>query len=325
MHELLETYVSEVGRRVPANRRPSIEKEARRLIEEALAGHHWDTPSEDQAVEVLNEIGSPGHTAAELWPHGQYLIGPGLYPIFRTVAWIVVLASTISVLAVWMVELMFADSSFEFSAGMLDMLNIIPASLGSVVLVFAILQRFGVSADPQVDRSWDPHALLPLLREQRITPREHIVGISIGTLLLMLVAVFPERIGLYSSPGGEFFVNPVIGDLVWWIAGAIVATLALNGLLLWRGRWENWSRIGKVLANAFAIVVFGLLVQGHIDWLNDAGANWFIAGFPEGISGFEVSQIVGMQGFNIGFAVAGIVTFIETLVLLRRGWLAARR
>ena len=86
MHELLETYVSEVGRRVPANQRPSIEKEARRLIEEALADHHWDAHSEDQAVEVLSEIGSPGHTAAELWPHGQYLIGPGLYPIFRTVA-----------------------------------------------------------------------------------------------------------------------------------------------------------------------------------------------------------------------------------------------
>lgn len=275
-------------------------------------------------MEVLSEIGSPSHTAAELWPAGQYLIGPSLYPIFRVVAWIVVGASLLAMASVWLIELMFADATFNFSAGALSMLNIVPATFGGVVIVFALLQRFGLAPEREKER-WDPHTLLPLTRGQAIKVSEHITGITLGMLLLLIVAVFPERIGIYESPGGEFFTNTVIGDHIWWIVAAIAATLLLNTTLLWRRHWETWSRAAKVVANLFAASVFGLLVYGHIQWLNDAGANWFVAGFPAGATGFEISQIAGMQGFNIGFAIAGIVTLIETVVLIRRGYLAARR
>jgi hypothetical protein len=197
-----------------------------------------------------------------------------------------------------------------------QLVNSIPASLGWVIIVFMILQKRGVN--PKVDdEAWNPKTLPMLDEEEEVKKGRLIFGITAGTILLALLAAFSDRIGIVVFPGGAFYPNPVIVQMIPWICISLLASIGLDIYLLWQGTWNLGSRIARIVVNLVSIAVLVLLVQGHTAWLNARGSNGFFftlenfaAATPESF------QNMSMAAFNLAFVVALVVTIVETILLL---------
>jgi hypothetical protein len=194
----------------------------------------------------------------------------------------------------------------------------VPASIGWVVLVFLILQRFEVRPE-LTDQPWDPNALPQVDPEQDLKRGELIVGLVFSILILVLVVFFPQWIGFVTYPGGTFYSNPVILRYLGWIILSLLAGVGLNIYLLRQGRWELGTRIAKIAVNLLNLGVLFLLYRGHSVWLADRGAGGFLIAlkkFPELLD--QGWELIGMHAFRLAFGVALVITIIETAVLMIR-------
>jgi len=187
-----------------------------------------------------------------------------------------------------------------------------------VVIVFAILQRFEVRPDVG-DESWDPLALPQIFEDEPVKRGERIFEIAMSVVILVVLAFFSEKVGIVSTPGGEFFANPVITQYIGWISLSLLVSIGLDIYLLWQGRWHTATRVMRIAVNLLSIAILGLLVQGHNAWLAERGGGGFLATLerlPEDIA--NGSQLIGMHAFRMAFGIALVVTVIDTLVMIFR-------
>jgi hypothetical protein len=328
--ELIERYLHEVGRHLPSKDRHDILAELRSHLTdtlEARLAHKEDGASEAEEADVvalLKEMGLPQKMALSYAPHTQYLIGPALYPLFRMVAGIVIAAVIGAQLLAYAIALWMGNQPLNPWETLVGMINSIPAAIGSLVIVFAILQWFDVR--PELgDEPWDPRTLPEIEASEAVKPAERIAGIVFTSIVLAILAIFPGKVGFFIFPEGQFFTNPVILQYLGWIYLSLLAGIGLDIYLLWQGRWTTFSRAARIAVNLLSIAVLALLLQGHNAWLAARGA----AGFFYTMEQFSVDveanwQLVGMQAFRLAFGIALIVTIIETVAqvyrLLRSIW-----
>ena len=315
---LIERYLHEVRRYLPAKNREDILAEIRSHLTDTLDERVKGEPGEEDMASLLKEMGSPRKLAAS-YPGGeQYLIGPELYPFFRMVAGIVLAAVLGAQLLAVGVGFWMGEETFRFWEVFGQLVMSVPVSIGWVIIVFVILQKRGVQ--PKVDEvDWDPKSLPVVEETDAVKKGERIFGIAAGSIVLALLAAFSDRIGIVIFPGGNFYPNPVLQQMVPWISLSLLASIALDIYLVWQGRWTLGSRIARVAVNLVSITVLVLLVQGHTAWLTAHGSNGFLVTI-ENLSAAtpESFQIMSMAAFNLAFVVALVVTWIETIVLLIR-------
>ncbi len=315
---LIDRYIHEVGRRLPRKSRSDIQAELRSVLVDTLEARTQGEPSDDDIVAVLKEFGPPQKVAASYSAEGQYLIGPALYPLFRMVAGIALAAVIGAQILAFGVGIIFGNESLQPLETLAGLLSSLPATLGSVVIVFAILQWFDVRPETG-DEPWDPRSLPQIEDLQDVNRGERIFGIIAGSVLLALLLAFPERIGVYIFPGGSFFANPVIVQYLGLITFSLLASIGLDIYLLWQGRWSTLSRVAHITVNVLSIAVLYLLFQGHNAWLAERGASGFITSIERLAEDAANNwQMVGMQAFRMAFGIALLVTVIETIVELYR-------
>ena len=315
---LLERYLHEVGRYLPRKNREDIQAELRSSVIDSLEDRYGSEPTEAETGELLRELGKPQAVAASYFPQGQYLIGPGLYPIFRMVIWIVIAAVLGAQVLAWGIAIFVAGEGFSALEMLGSIVNSIPAAVGWVVLVFLILQRFDVNPDLD-EEPWDPESLPQVDEGEEIKRVEVIIGLVFSTLFLALVVFFPHWIGFVTTPGGKFYPNPVILEYLPWIIISLVIGIVFEIFLLWQGRWTVLSRIVKIGVNMISMAVLTLLVQGHTTWLAAKGSVGLFESFvlmPGVTDG--AWELIGMHAFRLAFGVALIVTAIETMAALYR-------
>lgn len=315
---LIDRYVHEVGRHLPRSNRSDIQAELRSALNDTLEDRAGPEPSEAEVAEILREFGPPREVAGSYCPGAGYLIGPALYPLFRMVAGIALAAVLGAHVLAWGVAIFIAQDPVDPLQALAGLANSVPAALGMVVIVFAALQRFGVRPEDE-DEGWDPIDLPKIVPGEALKRGERIFGVVAGILILVILVFFPEWIGFVTAPGGAFYPNPVITRFLGWIVFSLLVNLGLDVYLLWQGRWDTGSRIGKIAANLLSVGVLALLIQGHTAWLSARGANDIIATLerlPDNLQGSV--QVLGMQAFRIAFAVALIVTVIDTVVIIVR-------
>jgi hypothetical protein len=315
---LIDRYIHEVGRRLPRRNRSDIQAELRSLLTDTLEDRTHGEPTENDIVALLKEFGPPQKVAASYAPEGQYLIGPALYPLFRMVVSIALAAIIGAQILAVGVGLIFDNTIIQPLEALSGLLSSLPATFGTVVIVFAILQWFDVRPESK-DEPWDPRSLPQIEDSQDVNRGERIFGIIAGSVVLALLLAFPDRIGIYTYPGGTFFANPVIAQYLGLITFSLLASIGLDIYLLWQGRWSSLSRVARIAANLLSMAVLYLLFQGHNAWLAERGVSGFITSIERLAEDAANNwQIVGMQAFRMAFGIALLVTIIETLVELYR-------
>lgn len=88
---LIDIYITEVGKYLPQKSRHDIQEEIRSALQDMVDDRSQQTGrpvDEDLTVEVLREFGSPEKVAASYLPE-RYLVGPRLFPAFLKTAQIV--------------------------------------------------------------------------------------------------------------------------------------------------------------------------------------------------------------------------------------------
>jgi hypothetical protein len=315
--ELIERYLQEIGRHLPANKRADILSELRSSLDDSLEARTNGQPSEEAIVQIIKEMGAPRKVAASYYPEGQYLIGPEMFPFFQFIFGIVLAATVGGQLIAAIVSLTVSHRADSIVQEFLEILNSIPAALGSVVLVFAIMQWFNVH--PAFEKKdFDPCTLPPLHKDKPVQRTEQVISIAFGTIFLAFFYGFGTSGGFTAKGGVNLFTNPVLDKYFPWIAISILIGILLDIVLLWRGCWEISTRIAKIGANIFSIVLLYLLLQGQMAWLNQMGVSNFVVEQFQFTNTPEGFQLIGMAGFRIAFLVALIVITVDTIVRIYR-------
>ena len=322
--ELIDRYVYEIGRHLPRKNRTDIQVELQSTLVDTLESRVQGEPSQEDVVELLKEFGPPQKVAASYWPQSQYLIGPNLYPLFRMVVGIALMVFVIVQLVLLGIAVVFDQEILTFMSVLdifAEMIGSVFTTFGIVVIVFAILQYFDVKPDTE-DEQWDPRKL-PQVEEVDTVSRGGIVAEITFILVFLAILLFlPDKIGVVVSPGTEIILNPVITSYIPLIVASILLGIALDVIILWRGRWETATRVAKVGTNLFGIYVLYVLIAGHNAWLAQEGVGGFLSyleTLSDGIfSNQESVLIIGMQAFRMGLIIALIVISIDTIRMVYR-------
>jgi hypothetical protein len=260
--DLLERYLAEVRRNLPPRDADDIVAELRDLLlaraeeqEESAGTVDWNA--------LLRDFGHPLVIAAR-YRKQQWLIGPELYPFylhFLKIIVTIVIAVTAG-LALVKGALWAADPG-QAIAGFLGSLWWGAASaIGSVTIVFALIERFGGTSLKHVGR-WKPMEL-PELNAAQPSIYESVFEVVAGILILMW------WFGLIPTPqfGGSFRIvaAPVWQALFWPVAGLMVLQLGFNLVRWLRPRWRAIRGVlGAV--NAAAGLVLAAIVYRAGTWM----------------------------------------------------------
>lgn len=321
--ELIDRYVKEVGRHLPRNKRGDIQAELRSTLVDTLEARVQGEPTEQDEVELLKEFGPPQKVAASYWPEGQYLVGPKLYPLFRMVVGITLTVFVIVQLVLLGVSVVFSQEVISLvSVGEIfgQLISSAFTAFGIIVIVFAVLQRFDVK--PETSQEWDPLHLPAVEVEDPIRRGGIVAEITFSLVVIAILLFLPDKIGVVISPGTELILNPVIREYIPWIILAILLSIALDVVLLWRGRWETGTRLAKIGTNLFGLYVLYLLITSHTAWLAQEGATGFLYTLnllPEGPFPDQESVLIfSMHAFRLAFVIAFIVIVIDTIRMVYR-------
>jgi hypothetical protein len=323
--ELVERYVHAVGGRLPGSLREDVVRELdsllRETIEEQSQGN-LETASPRLTARVLLEFGSPEAVAARYSSKPNYLIGPKLYPAFVSTLKLVLMgAAGLATLVV--VVLSFSGEITGLAEGGLKFAGLLIQfvySFGAMaVLVFALLERFGVERIPEFDGSdWDPFSLPPIEDNRRISTFGVTLKIYVIAVLLIWFNFFPQWFGMILgvTPEGIRFLSaqqlgltlPVLLINLWW-----AAALVKNLLLLRRGSMSPMIRWFEVTLSLVAAVIFGLILADLMRVVDTTR-------FEETIGNPEVSRVLAhlLPAVNIGIIVVILSqAFVKLYRLIR--------
>jgi hypothetical protein len=260
--DLLERYLAEVRRNLPARDADDIVAELRDLLlaraeeqEEATGTVAWEP--------LLRDFGHPLVIAAR-YRKQRWLIGPELYPFYLHFLKIIVtiVVAVAAGLALLKGALWAADPGAAV-AGLLGSLWWSAASaIGSVTIVFALLERFGGTSLKHVGR-WKPLEL-PELNAAQPSIYESVFEVAAGVLILLW------WLGLFPTPqfGGSFrlVAAPIWQTVFWPVAGLMVLQLAFNLVRWLRPRWTAVRTILGAI-NAAAAIALAAIVYRAGTWM----------------------------------------------------------
>jgi hypothetical protein len=269
---LIDTYVSEVGRRLPAKQRTDIEAEIRSVLQDMLdersqkAGKPVD---EEMTLQVLKEYGAPDKVAATYLGE-RYLIGPRLYPIFMLVVRIAltvigVLAAIGVGIALYQTTLNLQDVLVMLVKTMANFAASAMTVLGNVVLVFAIIEwaLYSAGAKGEIkglpkEKEWDPRSLFKLSGPNQVRMGETIVEIVGSFAAIVIFNFYPQLFSFTPSLNGVVesgnwaigFSNaafvPLLSEAFFYFVPYLTIvwalTILLDIVLLRMGTWNTLTR-----------------------------------------------------------------------------------
>lgn len=282
--DLIDRYVVEVARHLPAKSAKDVAEELHSLLSDALEARAARTgrPNDEAlAVEVLREFGEPEDVAAR-YAEPKLLIGPAWYPVFESVALGVLLIPLAIKLIVGQIHILLTGELPRWSSLLAQAWSYVQyacVSFAITVAVFAVLERRVKGAGHDANREWDPREL-PLLpedaAERAVSRWESVLNVWAVIAWLTILNLFPGIVGTFW--GYQYR---------WWFLSAAelgipVPTTLLNvffggvlllNVVLWRqGRWSPGTRWAQFALGLFAIVVIAAM-------LSTAGAPTIDAGW----------------------------------------------
>jgi len=269
---LIDAYVSEVGRRLPRRTRTDIEAELRSTLQDMLDERAQSTGKpidEEMILDVLKAYGAPEKVAAT-YQGERYLIGPSLYPIFMLVLRIVLIVT--GVLAA--IGLGIALSPYVGNPqnaiqavlkAVANFIVTIMTALGNIVLIFSILEwalyraggKLGVKGS-QAEKDWDPRSLTKVSATNQVKMGNTIAEI-VGSFAAIVIFNFYPQVFSYTASlngvvgsgwaigFGSATFSPIFSEaffrFVPFLTVVWVLTIILDVVLLRTGYWKVVTRL----------------------------------------------------------------------------------
>jgi hypothetical protein len=318
--EMIDRYTHEVARQLPAKSRDDIRQELDSLLTETLerqAEKAGQEPDEAMVAALLQEFGSPSEIASR-YRGDEYLIGPALFPTFKTVATIVVSVVVTIQLVIFAATALFGNASWTPLAFGESLAGIVSSAIGSlviVVIIFAVLERLPGNQVPEKE-TWNPRSLPPVKDPNRIKPVDLALGIVFPLLAIILFNRYPYWfVDMEAPPGGhQFFgfLDRNFLNFVPWLTASWGLEIILRSAVLAQGRWNLVTRVAEFLVELFGIYVAYLIYTGGPITFN-SGIDMLVR------FGLVIAIVVGLISavFTLGKALVGRATAPEATVRSR--------
>lgn len=264
--DLIDRYVHEVSTSLPRKLRKDVAAELRSTLEETLEGRQEQNPhedAEDAVVAILRDFGPPAELAASYQPEAKYLVGPTLYPAFRTtvrVCLIVLFGFVVFGLLTnlgsgpLLLKRLFLGLVESFDSFVTASLTLI----GLMVLVFTVVERTsGVSRTS--GRRWDPRSLPRIDDPDRVSRLGMVTKIFLLTLLFYLANFgWQKLVGSSLTVGDKTawvpFLGPAARENLGLLNLILVLEITLGIWVLRKGRWQTlarWLELGTTVLFAW--------------------------------------------------------------------------
>jgi len=269
---LIDKYVSEVGRRLWKRNRKDIEKELKSTLEDMLEEKVGkEKATEEDIVELLKEYGRPKDVASSYNTPDKFLIGPKVFDLYILVLKIVLIVEIILTLFGSAISIGFNEGSNLF----IELLLIVPKILslavgafGGVTIIFALIEHFTEEEIDIKDEDWDPKDLPEAVEDYN---KVNILGL-IGKILIVIFALavfnlYPDKIPVFYQSGGDWvFVSALNMEalnrfLPYWNI-LWIALVILNFIVLIQRRWDIKTKLGDILLSLFSIVILAVMIKG---------------------------------------------------------------
>ena len=320
--KLIDRYVAQVAKNLPAKTRKDIEKELKSTLEDMLEdrAQKLDRPADEaMELELLSEYGAPGNVA-DTYYSNQYLIGPRMYPTFIMVLKIVF--TVLSALAVVGLVLALGKVGFagrEFAQTLMQTVGgYIGAAItafGNVVLVFVLLERFLPDSELKelkIGEEWDPATLLKEQDPDTVKRGELIAEIIVTFAAVVILNFYPQIIGISFPVDREWFTVPMFSEVFFrflpWINLALLAEIFLDIYLLRRNIWSRSTRLVKVIVEASnaAITIAILNTPGILGFTAES-----LAGSPVNAETAKTITTIFITMFPIVLSIVLIIQAFE--------------
>ena len=323
---LLDKYVTEIGKRLPRRNRADIETEIKSTLQDMLderSARLGKPVDEAMTSDLLKEYGSPAKVAASYRPT-PYLIGPRLFPTFELVLRIVIAV----LVGVSLLGLVVSFASHSSGPDFIQVLGNwavqlfggLIAAFGNIVLVFAILERVlpASKIEAETAENWDPAELEAEPDPVVVKPSEPIFTILFTVIGLVILNIYPDLVGIGFVQDGRWISVPMLSRTFFtylpWINLLGVLQIALNLVLLRMGRWTVPSRIANIALEIGSIVLAAAMLAGPA--LVDLSAEK-LAGTPLAAAGKTLVPILGLAP-TIALVVVIVVSTIEVAQAIYR-------
>jgi hypothetical protein len=256
--DIINRYVTEVGKHLPRKNRLDIQAELRSTLEDMLEDRSQQTglPADEAlATDLLQEYGAPRKVAATYQSY-PYLIGPRMYHLYTMVLKIVLFAVTLGLTIATIVSLFSShltspellQSLADFAASLVSALM---AAFGNVTLVFAILERAVPDSEFEKEDSWTPSELTKEPEANRVSMSEMIFSIIFTAAALIIFNFYPQIVGIWNLENESWIQIAGLSEAFLrylpWINLSGILTIALDIWLLRQGTWgilTRWMYIG---------------------------------------------------------------------------------
>lgn len=265
--EMIRRYTHEVASMLPRRTRDDIRLELASLLTEKLerqAEKADRPPDAEMAAAMLQEFGSPAAVAAG-YRRDEYLIGPDLFPTFKSA--VTVLLLTIGglflvgffILTLWLEVAVTLDLVWGLLRGFAACA--LPW-LGVLIVAFALLER--LPRDPaKEEETWNPRQLPEVDEGDDYAPVELALSVIFTLVAIVIFNAFPHWfIAVEPPPGGVALVPllaPAFMAHVPWLTTLWGLEIALDLFVLHRRRWTTGTRWAR-----YAVSLFGWYVAFRI-------------------------------------------------------------
>ncbi len=270
---LIDRYVTEVGKNLPRKNHLDIEAELRSTLEDMLEDRAQQTGrpvDEELAEELLQEYGAPRKVAATYQTH-PYLIGPRMFRIYTLVLKIVLFAVTlglsiatiVSVISGNMTSPELLQSLIDFVAGLISALL---AAFGNVTLVFAILERVLPASEFEDKEKWTPAELTKVPDPGQVKMGDMIASIVFTVAALIIFNLYPQIVGIWNIENEEWVQIVGLSEAFFrylpWINLSAALTISLDIWLLQKGIWSALTRWLHIGLQVVGIAIAAAMLNG---------------------------------------------------------------
>jgi hypothetical protein len=285
---LINTYVSEIGRRLPKKTRADIEAEIHSILQDMLDERSLKTGNlidDEMTLDVLKAYGSPENVATTYLGE-RYLIGPGLYPTFllvlRTVLIVIGILAFIG-LGITLSQVL-GDPHNVFVTSVRAVANLVASlmtAFGNIVVIFAIIEWALFRAGGKVDskglpkqKEWDPRSLTRLSLPNQVRMGETIVEIVACFATIIIFNFYPQLIGFTPSLNSVFengnwssvtfvpFLSEAFFYYIPYLTLVWGLTIILDIVLLRNGNWNSITRIASIGLKVIGIIIAAAMLAG---------------------------------------------------------------